>query len=278
MHVRLGLGAQGTAAIAQEVVASIGGPEADPLAAQDRTLAGDHLRRPAEFILRDVMHPAHISASLTVSDVDRVPIKERHELIAPRGFLAGAYDVHADEVLVEDQKLRDEHRVVSPKLGDPPDPPSSHPPRRSLHESLVPGGQMFGGDTPPSPQLAVQGHKRVGGSLGLLRTGRLAPEPVLLGAPQRPARRFAQLPAQGGEQLLPRVGTHQDVVCYGDAGLGSPPSAEESPSSGFWHQLLEVSHPPAVQLREGSCPSTRDRLLPAIPHQHVLVWSYYVTI
>src|SRR5215211_2227590 len=156
MHVRLGLGAQGTAAIAQEVVASIGGPEGDPLAAQDRTLAGDHLRRPAEFVLRDVMHPAHISACLAASDVDPVPTTERHELIAPRGFVAGAYDVHADEVLVEDQKLRDEHRVVSPKLRDPPDPSGGHPPRRGLHENLIPGCEVPWVDAPPPEQLAVQ--------------------------------------------------------------------------------------------------------------------------
>src|SRR5215218_1288836 len=167
MHVRLGLGAQGTAAIAQEVVASIGGPEGGPLAAQDRTLAGDHLRRPAEFILRGSIHEAHVFAAPAASDVDRVPITECFELIASRGFLAGACYVHTDEVLVEDQKLRDEHCTVAPELGDPADPPSSHPPRRSLHESLVSGGQMFGSDTPPSPQLAVQGHEPTGGSLGV---------------------------------------------------------------------------------------------------------------
>src|SRR5215211_6057846 len=124
------------------------------------------------------MHPAHISASLAAGDVDRVPTTERHELIASRGFLAGAYDVHADEVLVEDQKLRNEHRVVSPKLGDPADPSSGHPLCCGLHESLIPGGEVLRVDAPPPEQLAVQGHEPTGGLLGLLRSGRLAPEPV----------------------------------------------------------------------------------------------------
>src|SRR5215211_5443503 len=128
MYIHLGLGAQGTVAVAQDIVAGVSHPGGGgPLAAQERTLAGDHLRCPARFVPRGVTHQAHVSVALATGDVHRIPNGECIELVPSRGFLASAYDVGSDEVLVEDQKLRDEDCTVAAELGDPADPSGGHP-------------------------------------------------------------------------------------------------------------------------------------------------------